>query len=168
MQYHHRAVSAASCDIIRGFQLGSNFEAGPLQRCFMLGALCARRRSRSPRSHEEKAGASRAPLTALPIRLKRNPEVLAGTAAPSAPHPAGDGEVWQRSPLSGLLRAWLLPTGGPSPVAVGILTAKKIFEHFGPTSPETTRRVALFAGRADQPGLNIYDRCEPGPEGGRQ
>ena len=142
--------------------------AQTLKRGFMQGALCARRRSRSPRSLEEEAGANTAPPTALPIRFKRNPEVLAGTAAPSAPHPVGDGEVWQRSPLSGLLRAWLLPTGGPSPVAVGVLTAKRIFQCFGPLSPETTYSVALFAGQADQPGLNIYDRCEPRPEGGRR
>ena len=85
--------------------------------------FCARRRSRTPPGGRAASSAqvdARAdsgdgswPVMALPIKLKgRYPE---GTclAAPSAPSwSPGGTHMWQRSPLSGLLRRWFTsPTG---------------------------------------------------------
>ena len=111
----------------------------------MWGA-CSRRRSRSPRGLEEEVqeGPNAAPLTALPVRRKPVYEELAGTPAPSAPHPC-EGGVWQRSPVSGLLRAWLLPSPlSSSPLRVGSHTTRAILGRFGVgLTPGQTSWVAL-------------------------
>jgi hypothetical protein len=129
----------------------------------MLGDLCRRRRSRSPRGDD--AGANRPPTFALPVRLKES-HPLVGFPAPSAPHPFADG-FWQRSPGSGVLRAWLWPTSPPGTGAIpriGEYTAAAIRRRFGLVSPTSQLRLAEAAGAFGVPdAVNAYAGGSPRP-----
>jgi hypothetical protein len=122
----------------------------------MLGELCQRGRSRSPRCDDP--GANRPPVIALPVRLKTS-HPLVGYPAPSAPHPFPGG-FWQRSPGSGLLRAWLLPTSPPGKAffpRIGEHTAAAIRQRFGQRSPKSELLLAEAAGEPGCPAfLDAY------------
>lgn len=130
---------------------------------------CARRRSRTPPNGRADSSAqvgARAdssthydvpvPVMALPIKFKGGYPVGTCLAAPSAPSwSPGGTHLWQRSPLSGLMRRWFTSPTGNRPHWF----AADFLQRFG--------REDSDAWRETPPVIMVVDRAGRVVQGGR-